>query len=233
LVVAIVVGVLVGIIVGLINGALIAYMGVNPFIASLGMMAIVRGLVMGITDARPISEWNESFSFLGTKSVGIIPLSTIFLIVLIIGAELFLRHTRRGRYIYVYGSNSEAGYLAGINMKSVLLTAYIFCGATAAIAGIWLAARLNTGSPVIADDAALIAITAVILGGTSLTGGSGSVLKTAIGIMILGLMSNLMNLMEVASYYQILTKGLLVVIVVAFDAPGLKKLLKKISNKKH
>lgn len=218
-------GLLVGVLAGILNGWLIAYVSINPFIATLGSMAIVRGLAMGITDARPISVVNTEFLKLGISGFPF-----IFLFVLIIATEYYIKQTRSGHNIYIYGSNKEAGYAAGINIKKTLFTAYFLCSVMASVAGIFLAARLGTGSPVVADDAALLAIAAVILGGTSLSGGSGGVARTLTGILILGVLTNILNLLGVTSYIQTLIKGLLVVGVVALDAPALKKYSRKITS---
>jgi ribose transport system permease protein len=215
-------GLIVGIIVGCINGGLIAYVGINPFIATLGAMAFVRGLALGLTDSRPVSGANADFITIG---LSFWPMA--FFALLIVAMEYYIRRTRSGHNIYVYGSNKEAGFLAGINMRKTLFVTYVLCSVTASVAGIFLSARLGTGSPVIAEDAALLAIAAVILGGTSLTGGSGSVLRTLTGILILGVLTNIMNLIGVTSYLQIVIKGLLVVAVVAFDAPALKRLQRR------
>jgi len=215
---AVLAGLAVGMIVGCINGGLVAYIGINPFIATLGSMAFVRGLALGLTDSRPISVANMDFINMGLSFFPV-----VICALLIVAMEYFIRQTRSGHNIYIYGSNKEAGYLAGINMRKTLFITYFLCSVMASVAGIFLSARLGTGSPVIAEDAALLAIAAVILGGTSLTGGSGGVLRTLTGILILGVLTNIMNLIGVTSYLQIVIKGLLVVAVVALDAPALKK----------
>lgn len=215
---AVLAGLAVGVVVGCINGGLIAYVGINPFIATLGSMAFVRGLALGLTDSRPISYVNMDYINMGLSFLPVVVCALLIAVM-----EFYIRQTRSGHNIYIYGSNREAGFLAGIDMRKTLFITYFLCSVTASIAGIFLSARLGTGSPVIAEDAALLAIAAVILGGTSLTGGSGGVLRTLTGILILGVLTNIMNLIGVTSYLQIVIKGLLVVAVVALDAPALKK----------
>jgi len=145
----------------------------------------------------------------------------IFMFVLVVAIQLFLKHTRGGHSIYIFGSNREAAFTAGINVKRTQMKAYVLCSVCASFAGIFLSSRLGTGSPVLANDAALMAITAVILGGASLSGGSGSVIKTLAGILILDILTNSLNLIGVTTYFQTLIKGLLVVGVVALEAPRL------------
>ncbi len=222
--VAILAGALVGFVVGLLNGTLIEVAGINPFIATLGMMGVARGLVMGMTDARPVSVWNESFAQLSLGALGPIPFPLIFMVLYTIILELFIKKTRAGHNIFVYGSNREAGFLGGINMKITLIIAYALCGLSASIAGLFLASRLGTGSPIIANDAALVAIASVVLGGTSLAGGKGDVVRTLVGVLILGILMNAMNLLEIQSYYQTVIKGILVVAVVLQDSPVLQKI---------
>ena len=207
-------GICVGAAVGALNGAIIAYFGINPFITTLGTMAFVRGLALGVTNARPVPCVNVDFIMMG-MSVG----PAIFMFVLIAAMQFYLGYTRGGHNIYIFGSNKEAGFTAGIDMKRTQMKAYLLCSVCASFAGIFLSARLGTGSPVIANDAALLAITAVILGGTSLSGGGGSVVRTLIGILILEILTNILNLIGVTTYFQTLIKGLLVVGVVALEAP--------------
>ena len=211
---AIAAGVGAGVVVGLFNGLIIAYFGINPFIATLGSMLIVRGLALGVTNARPIPCSSIDFMMI---DMSLIPALTMVALIVVI--ELFLKFTRGGHNIYIYGSNKEAGFSAGINMKRTQLTAYMISSVCAAIAGIFLSARLATGSPIIAETAALVGIATVILGGTSLTGGSGSAVKTLTGILILGLLSNTLNMFGVSNFVQKLINGLLIVGVVATDAP--------------
>ncbi|MDI7247261.1 MAG: ABC transporter permease [Bacillota bacterium] len=218
---AILIATVAGVLVGLINGYLISKARINPFIATLSTMIIIRGIIMGATDAHPISVWNETLFFLGLGSVIGIPVCAFFLVAVVVILHYFVSNYRMGRYILVSGGNVQAGYLAGAPMKAAITAAYSISSASAALAGVLLAARLSTGSPVVAQDAPLLAIAAVVLGGTSLAGGSGSILKTLLGVLILGILSNGLNLLEVSSYYQTIIKGVLVVGVVASDAPGL------------
>jgi len=214
-------GIAAGLVVGLFNGLIIAYLGVNPFIATLGSMLIVRGLALGITDARPVPCSSIDFMMI---DMSLIPALTMVALIVVI--ELFLKLTRGGHNIYIFGSNKEAGFAAGINMKRIQLSAYMISSFCAATAGIFLSARLATGSPIIADTAALVGIATVILGGTSLTGGSGSAVKTLTGILILGLLSNTLNMLGVSNFIQKLINGLLIVCVVATDAPILTTFIK-------
>lgn len=221
---AVTLALLLGILVGLANGGLITKVGINPFIATLGTMITVRGLVVGYTEAYPVPNESEVFARLGTSTVGGIPIPALFFSATLAVAHVLLTKTRLGRHIYALGGHEEAARLSGVPTDRMRLFTFTVSGFTAALGGVILAARLNTGSPIIGEDAPLVAITAVLLGGTSLTGGSGSVMGTLVGVLIIGVLANGLNLLAVPAYYQTVVKGGLLLGAVAFDAWYLRRL---------
>jgi ribose transport system permease protein len=202
---------------GLGNGLLVARAGVNPFIATLGTMIVVRGLVMTYTDAQPLVGADLAFMGLGRGKVLGVPIpAVIFLAALILG-HVFLAHLRLGRDVYALGGNEEAARASGIRTDRVKLLSYTLCGLSAGIAGVVLAARLNTGSPIIGETTALNVITAVLLGGISLSGGIGSIPAALAGLLCVGVLGNGLNLLDVPAYYQRIAQGLLLISLVAVD----------------
>jgi ribose transport system permease protein len=202
---------------GLGNGLLVARAGVNPFIATLGTMIVVRGLVMTYTDAQPLVGADLAFMGLGRGKVLGVPIpAVIFLAALILG-HVFLAHLRLGRDVYALGGNEEAARASGIRTDRVKLLSYTLCGLSAGIAGVVLAARLNTGSPIIGETTALNVITAVLLGGISLSGGIGSIPAALAGLLCVGVLGNGLNLLDIPAYYQRIAQGLLLISLVAVD----------------
>jgi len=223
---AILCGVFVGVLTGLANGLLISKVKLSPFIATLATSTLSRGISFGVTNHRPVSVWNETFYQLATGSIGLIPISFLLFIVLAILTQIFISRTKLGHNIYIYGSNKEVGYAAGLNMDRTLILTYTISGFLASIGGLFLSSKLGTGSPVMAEDVALVCTTAVIIGGNRFHGNISSVksmLRTVIGIFILGVLNNMLNLLGTMSYIQIIIRGLLVIIVIAVDS-GVKEI---------
>jgi ribose/xylose/arabinose/galactoside ABC-type transport system permease subunit len=217
------VGLLIGVIAGLINGLLVGIAGITPFITTLGTMTLIRGIALGITEAHPVTFWDESFSQFAMGKIGFMPCSFLAFIVFALFFGAFLRYTRIGHNIFIYGSNREAGYIAGINMTGTLILTYVLCGLMASAAGIFLASKIGAGSPVIGEDACLLGMTAIIIGGNKLMNGRANLLMTVIGVLILGVLNNMMNLLRTMAYAQTIIKGVLVVIAMGIDAPGVNK----------
>jgi ribose transport system permease protein len=206
-----------GALAGLGNGLLVARAGVNPFIATLGTMIVVRGLVMTYTDAQPLVGADLAFMGLGRGKVLGVPVpAVIFLAALILG-HVFLAHLRLGRDVYALGGNEEAARASGIRTDRVKLLSYTLCGLSAGIAGVVLAARLNTGSPIVGETTALNVITAVLLGGISLSGGIGSIPAALAGLLCVGVLGNGLNLLDVPAYYQRIAQGSLLISLVVVD----------------
>lgn len=203
-----------GMVIGAINALLIINGRMPPFVATLAMMAVVRGLTLVYTEGRPIAGLDKDFIFLGTGHVLGIPTPVVLLIIIAISAFIILRHTRFGLYVYATGGNEETTRLAGISPNRIKLAVYAISGLTAALGGVLLTARLWSAQPNTALGWELDAITAPVLGGVSLFGGVGSIIGTLVGAFIIGVLSNGLNLMSIPSYYQQIIKGIVFILAV-------------------
>lgn len=234
---AMMIGLLVGLLAGLLNGFLVAVVGINPFITTLATQTLIKGIALGITDTYPVTLWNDTFAQLSLGKMGLIPYSFFMVIVLAILYEFYLRKTKNGHYIFICGSNPDAGWSAGINITKVMIITYVICGVTASIGGLFLASKLGAGSPVVGGEAALTAMTAIIIGGNSLTGNKSNMGRTIIGILIIGVLNNMMNLMGTVSYIQTLLRGVIVIVVIGVEAEGVKRYIaqmkKVLTQKSH
>lgn len=208
---------LIGALLGLINGFLITKGKLPPFIATLGMMSMARGLALVYTNGKSITGFSDGFRFIGRGSILGIYTPIVIMVVLYIIAYIILKYTRLGRYTYAIGGNSEGALLSGINVNKVLTILYVICGTTAAIGSIMLTARLNSAQPVAGLGYELDAIAAAVIGGTSLTGGEGSIVGTLIGALIISVLRNGLNLLNVSSYIQQVVIGLVIIIAVLAD----------------
>lgn len=217
LVVALSAGVSVGLLIGLFNGLVVTYGKVPSFIVTLGTMTIGRGLALIISNGRPISNLSESFGYIGNGVFLGIPFPIIMLAVVFLGCLIILNKTVLGRYIYAVGGNEEAAKASGINVKKIKITVYTLCGGLSAIGGIILASRINTGQPNVGVAFELDAIAAVVIGGTSLSGGVGTMTGTLIGALLIGVIGNGLDLMNVSSYYQQVVMGLIIIGAVILD----------------
>ena len=209
--------IILGVGIGATNGVLIAYLRINPLIATLATLAIIRGLAFVISDGREIVITDPTWLNLGTGSMWGIPYIVMVLVAIYLLFLLILPRTTFGRYVYAIGSNIRAARLAGISTKRWLLIIYIVCGATAALAGLMLAARTGNARPAAAMGFELDVITAVILGGASLKGGRGTLLGTAIGLVLLFMINNGLTLAQVPSFWQQVVKGMILLAAVLYD----------------
>jgi ribose transport system permease protein len=215
--VAILAGLAVGAVVGLINGIIVSRGRVAPFVATLATMTIARGLTLVYTDGRPITGITPSLRAIGNGYLGPIPVP-IIITVAVVGLTYFLlNHTPTGRFLYGVGSNEEASRFAGIPVERMKTLAYMLAGVASALAGIILTARLNSAQPTAGMGFEGDAIAAVVLGGTSLSGGAGGVLGTVIGALIIGILDNGLNLLNVPSFYQQVAKGIVILVAVLLD----------------
>ncbi len=209
---------LAGLLLGLVNGVLIAYAGVNPFVATLGTATIVRGLIYVSTNATPFFGVPRSFTVVGLGRTGPLPNATwIFLAVAAI-LTFALHQTRFGHYVYAIGGNIVAAAEMGINVRRVKLAVYAIVGVSAAIGGIILTGQTASGQPQAALNYELAAITAVIVGGASLGGGRGGMAGTILGVFLLGLVSNALNLYGVSAFWQPVATGIILVVAVGIDS---------------
>lgn len=207
-----------GILTGCVNGFLVTRARVIPFIATLGTMTVVRGLMLTYTRQEPISGTVPWFADISNGNIGPIPIPTAILIVVLLILHLVLNRTRFGRNLYAVGGNREACKLAGIRADYYAFLSYVISGALSALAGILLASRLNAATIHIGQDTPLLVLTASVMGGASMLGGRGSALGTLLGILTLGVLGNGMNLLGVPNFYQIAIRAILLIVIVVFDA---------------
>jgi ribose transport system permease protein len=204
--------------VGLINGLLIGRIKLNALIVTLGTMAAVEGTAFWLSRGNPIPGPGGDFEMLGGGAFLYIPLPILFFGLVALGGYFLLQDTQFGRDLYAIGGNREAARLADIAVESRECRAYVVCALLAAFSGMILASRLNTGSPIIGQDTPLQAIAAIVLGGTSLSGGRGGIVSTVIGMAIVAVLSNGLNLLNVAPAYQWAIKGSVLILVAGLDS---------------
>jgi len=217
LIVPVAMGVLAGLACGVVNGVLIAKKRLAPFIVTLGMMTIARGAALVYTKGRPMIDLSDAYNEIGGGAIGSIPFSAIIFFVVVLLGVFILHYTRFGRYVYAVGGNELAAKVSGINTDRVLIAVYALQGALAGVAGIVLSSRVMSGSPATAAGSELDAIAAVVIGGTSLNGGVGSIAGTIAGVLIIGVMNNGLDLLAVSSYWQQIIKGAIIVLAVLLD----------------
>lgn len=217
--IAALIGILVGAFCGLINGTLVAYAKIPAIIVTLAMMEIPRGLALIYTGGYPLSGLPTEFSFIGRGYLfNLIPMPVVIMLIIYGAAYIILSHLPMGRYIYAIGGNEEAVRLSGIKVKKYKIIAYLTSGLTAAIAGMVLTSRLMSGQPNAGVGFELDAIAAVVLGGTDIAGGRGTILGTFLGVLIMGVLSNGLNLMGVSPYVQRVLKGLIIILAIYFSS---------------
>lgn len=216
---AIAIVLLLGIGIGAISGYLVAYQRMAPFIATLALMTIVRGAGFLASKGAPISvgEHSAAIMYLGTGSIFGIPVSALLFFGLFIAVFVLLKYHVVGRHIIAIGSNEEAVRLSGISVERTKCLVYIISGFLTALAALMVVGRTGVGSPNIGIGMELDAIAAVVIGGTSLAGGRGSVFFTLLGVFILGMIGNIMNLLDVTAYLQQLIKGIIIILAVLFQ----------------
>jgi len=198
----IIAGLLSGILVGFINGILISRVNISPFIATLGMLVITKGVALGVTGGASVLNLPKQFSWLGSGKLLGIPVSGFIVVIVFLIGIIVLRNTTFGIRIYAVGGNKEAARLSGVKVHRIITATYVICGFTAALAGVLLAARLRSGDPTAGVAMELFAIAAVVLGGASLHGGEGFLSQTLLGVLFIGILENGLNLMNVSYYWQ-------------------------------
>lgn len=204
--------------IGACNGFLVTRGGIVPFVATLGTMSVVRGMLLTYTKQQPLSGIDEDFALWGGGSLGIVPVPLLITLAVLAALAVFLGRTRLGRDLYAVGGNREAAYLAGISVRRSQFTAYVLSGLLAAVSGVLLASRLNSATVQLGYDSPLLSISAALIGGASLLGGRGRILGAFLGVLALGMLTNGMNLMAVTTYDQIAVRAAILVAVVALDA---------------
>ena len=214
---AVIVGLLVGTACGAINGGLIAYFRVPPFVATLGMLSVARGATLLFLGGRPVPNLSLEFRWLGQGAVLGVPVPVIIFAVVFVAAFVTLRYSVYGRRVYAVGGNPRSAKTSGINTQGIVFSVYALMGALAGLAGVMLTARTTSALPQAGVGYELDAIAAVVIGGTSLTGGIGRISYTLVGVLIIGMISNGLDLMGVSSYYQQIIKGSIIVLAVLID----------------
>ena len=215
--VGIVVALGVGIAAGLVNGLLVTKGGITPFVVTLGMMSIARGATLIYSNGYPISGFSETFRFIGGGEILGIPFPVIIFFLVVLTGWAVLTQTRLGRYTYAIGGNEETVKLSGINSDFFKTMVYVISGATAAISALILTSRLNSAGPTAGLTYELTVIAAVVIGGTSLSGGRGSVWGSLIGALLIAVINNGMNLLGISPYFQELVRGVIIILAVYVD----------------
>ena len=227
--VAILGALLVGAVIGVINGYFVVYRKKEPFIITLAMGIVLTGLAMQITDAHPVSPSNLQFMMIGNgKLFGVIPNLVLIMIVLFVLTYSLLRYTQFGRNCYAIGGDYEVAQYSGINVRLIKAATYVLCSTLTALAGVMLSSKLNSGSSTYGNLTALTVISSVVVGGTSLAGGVGGIPQTTIGLVLIALIQNVMNMLGIEPYVQYLVTGLVIVAVISLDSYSRKRKLEAV-----
>lgn len=213
----IILGVLAGAACGVVNGTLVAFLNLPAFIATLGMLSVASGVALVLSKGRPISNLSEQFRYIGGGSILGLPILIYILAAVFLIGYLILSWTKFGRYLYAIGGNEEAAKASGLSVARIKLFVYMISGICAGLAGTVLASRINAGQPNSGEGYELDAIAAVVIGGTSLNGGIGKISGTILGVLIVGVINNGMDLLNISSYYQKIVKGSIIVLAVLLD----------------
>ncbi|MEM1485841.1 ABC transporter permease [Oscillospiraceae bacterium PP1C4] len=224
---AVCIGLTLGTLCGLINGVIIAYTRMAPFIVTMAVMNIARGAAYIYSNGLPIRTFDDQFAAIGTGYLGPIPLPVIYMLVSIVVISVLLSKTRFGSHVYALGGNREAAIFSGVPVKKVEIIVYTLSGFLSAVAGVVLAARMYSAQPSVSQGAEMDAIAACVLGGVSMSGGLGKIGGVFIGVLIVGIISNGLNLLNVNSFWQLIVKGAIVLLAVYVDIIKKQKMLKK------
>lgn len=218
---AILAGVASGALIGLVNGFLVVHQKTEPFIITLGMGMLIKGICQELTDAHPLACKNPKFMLISNSKVfGQIPVLVIYMLVLFVLFYCLVRYTSFGRNCYAIGGNYDVAKYSGISVLRIKWTAFVISGAAAALAGIFLSSRMNAASSVYGDNTGMLVNCGVVVGGTSFAGGSGGIVQSFIGIFVLQMMTNCMNCLGIDSYIQQLLQGIVIVLILGFDCFG-------------
>jgi ribose transport system permease protein len=214
---AILSGIVVGLLLGWFNGFVITRFKLPPFVATLGMFSIARGLTLLWTGGFPVTGLGEEFGYMGTGILLGVPMPVWICAVLVAAFVMVTRKTRFGRYVYAVGGNERAALLTGLRVNRIKVWVYTLGGGLAGVAGLLVTARLDSAQPNAGLGYELDSIAAVVIGGTSLSGGRGSVLGTVLGCLIIGVLNNGLFLLNVSPFWQQVDKGLVILVAVAID----------------
>ncbi|MEE0420277.1 MAG: ABC transporter permease [Lachnospiraceae bacterium] len=217
LLVGLLLSIAIALVIGGISAFIICRFNVAPFIATLAMMNVARGVCYLLTNSKPVYELPESFLWIGQGYIGPIPFIVILTIVVLLISHIILSKTAYGRHIYAVGSNEEVAKLSGIRVNKIKTSVYMICAGLSAFAGICQSAKIGTGQPGAAEGYEQYAIAAAVMGGTSLAGGTGGIPNTIIGIIAIGIINNGLSLMQVNSYWQKVAMGVIIAFAVIMD----------------
>jgi putative xylitol transport system permease protein len=216
--ISITLGLLAGTALGLVSGFIVAKWKIPAFVVTLGMLSIARGLTFIYTNGMPVPNLTEEFVYIGQGVILGIPLPVLILAFVFLFAWIILYKTRFGRYVYAVGGNEKSAKISGVNTRLVIFSVYGISGFLAALGGLILTARTTSGLPQAGISYELDAIAAVVIGGTSLTGGQGTLVGTLFGALIMGVINNGLDLLSVSSYYQQVIKGVIIISAVLLDS---------------
>jgi ribose/xylose/arabinose/galactoside ABC-type transport system permease subunit len=214
---AIAAGLAIGVTIGLINGLLITKVGINPFITTLGMMVIVRGIVFVLTTGKTVYGFPQEYNFIGMGKLGPVPVPMLIWAAVVAACHFVLKYTRLGQYVFAVGGNETVAHLSGINVDRVKIMSAVITAVLASLAGIVLVFRVMAALPQAAASYELYAIAAAVVGGCALGGGIGGVLGTVIGTLILGVIINGLHIVGVSSYWESTVTGLIIILAVGMD----------------
>lgn len=217
IVVAILLGIFIGLVVGVFNGIVISKTTIPPFIVTLATMNIAKGLAYVYTGGSPVRVVTKEWQFLGAGYIGPVPTPVIILALVLIITAFIMNRSKLGRHIYAVGGNAQAAEFSGIKVAKVKFYVHVFTGIMAGLAGVVLASRMYSGQPTAGDGSEMDAIAAVVVGGTSMAGGSGKIGGTIIGGLIIGVLNNGLNLLNVNSFWQYVVKGAVILLAVFVD----------------
>ena len=207
----------VGLVAGLLQGGAVIGLKVPPFIATLAGFTAFRGMTLLLSNAAPVSNLDDTYKWAGRDSIGDVPVLVLIFLLLAIVGWVVLRYTRYGRHVYAVGGNAEAARLSGLNSNRVILSVYAISGLLAGLSGYLLSSRLNSAEPNAGVGYELTVIAGVVIGGTSMSGGAGSIPGTILGVVLMGVLSNGLTIMNQSPYFQQIVTGLIILAAVAFD----------------
>ena len=214
---AVLIGIALSALLGLFNGFLAAKTSIPPFIITLSMYSMARGGAYLLCNGQPIRVFDDSFNIIGNGFLGPVAFPVIYTVIIFIILMVVLKFTRFGRYVYAVGGNAEAALYSGIRIQKIKMIVFCLSGVLAGISGIVLSARMYTGQPSVGQGSELDAIAAVVLGGTSFSGGIGSLGGTILGALMIGVINNGLNLLNVSSFLQLVAKGAVILLAVYLD----------------
>lgn len=214
---AILIGCTAGTLLGLLNGCIIAFTNMPPFVVTLGTMNVGRGIAYLYANGNPIRVDNDAYEAIGLGYLGPIPLPVVYMIIILVVMYLLMNKSKLGSHIYAVGGNRQAAVFSGINVKKVIIIVYTLSGLAAAWAGIVLASRMCSGQPATGVGYECDAVAAAVLGGTSMTGGSGKIGGMILGALLIGMLNNGLNLLGVNSFWQYILKGVVILVAVYID----------------